>query len=58
MIKASKEDKVVIKRISYIHYPLRFHKDKENELQALINLGNKVNAITPAYAAMLSLKVR
>lgn len=38
-----------------IYYPVWFKKDK---VRALINFGNKVNTITPAYALKLSLKVR
>ena len=57
MIESSKKDEVVLKRVLYIHYPLRFRKDKKNKVQALINSGNEVNAITPAYALKLGLKI-
>ena len=57
MTEASKKDEVILERLSCIHYPLRFRKDKENEVQALIDLGGVVNAMTPAYASKLGLKV-
>ena len=55
--KASKEDEMVLKRVSCIHYPLRFYNNKKNEVGALINSGSKVNAMTPTYATKLDLKV-
>lgn len=56
---ASKEnDDIILNRISYIYYPLCFSKNKKNKIQALINSGSKVNAITPAYALKLALKIR
>ena len=58
MTEASKKDKVVLERVQCIYYPLRFYKDEKNEVRALINLGSKVNAMTPTYTAKLGLKVR
>ena len=52
--EASQED-VVLDRVFHICYLIRF---KKNEVQALINSGSKVNAITPGYASKLGLKVR
>ena len=50
------EDKpLMLDQVPYIHYPIRF---KKNEVQALINSGSKVNAMTPGYALKLGLKVR
>lgn len=39
---------VVIDHVLYIYYP---HQFKKNKIQALINLGNKINAITLVYAS-------
>ena len=60
MTEANKEDndEVVLVKVLYIHYPLRFRKDKENKVRALIDLGSEVNAITPTYALKLGLRVR
>lgn len=58
MIEANREDKVVLKRVLYIYYPLCFYKDKKNKVQALVNFSSKVNAITLAYILELDLKIR
>lgn len=50
LIEATKEDNIVLEKISYIHYPIWFKIDK---VRALINSGNKVNIMTPAYALKL-----
>ena len=55
--EASKEDNVVLNRVSYIQSPLHFCKDKKNKVQVLIDSDNKVNAMTPAYALELGLRV-
>lgn len=55
--EASKED-VVLKKIPYIYYPFCFHKDKKNEVRALINSNSKFNAMKPAYISKLGLRVR
>ena len=39
----------------YIHYPVRF---QEEQVRALLNSGSKVNAMSPAYAKRLGLKIR
>lgn len=44
-----KDDNMTLARISYIYYPLHFPKNI-NKIQALLNLGNEVNAITLVYA--------
>lgn len=54
---ASKEDEVVLEGVPCVYYPLRFRKDKENEVRALIDSGSEVNAITPTYASKLGLRV-
>ena len=46
---------VVLERVPYICYPVQFQKD---QVQALINSGSKVNAMTPAYALKLGLITR
>ena len=55
--ETSKEDDVVLERVPCIHYPLRFRKDTTG-VRALVDSGSEVNAMTPAYAAKLGLKVR
>lgn len=57
LIEASKEDKVVLGKIPYMHYSLRFQKDT-NKIWALLNLDSKVNTMTPAYALKLDFRVR
>lgn len=58
MIKASiKNILYPLKKVLYIYYPFRFQKDL-HETKALINLGNKINIMTPAYAAKLDLKIQ
>lgn len=52
MTKTSKKDKVVLKRVLYIYYLLYFQKNTI-EIKALLDFGNKVNAITPAYILKL-----
>ena len=42
----------LLKRILCIHYPLQFRKN-QYEIQALIDFGSKVNAMTPTYAKKL-----
>ena len=39
-----------------IYYPIQFKKS-EIQVQALINSGSEVNAMTPGYALKLGLKV-
>ena len=48
--EASKEaQEVILDQVPCIHYPVQFRKDKGATIQALIDLGSKVNAMTPAY---------
>ena len=60
MIGASKEaqEMIVLDRVSCIHYLVQFWKDKGVTIRALIDLGSKVNVMTPAYAKQLGLQVR
>ena len=44
-------------RVPCIYYPVQFKKDTA-EVQALIDLGSEVNAMAPAYAKKLGLRVR
>ena len=48
---------MTLERVPCIHYPFCFQKDTA-DIRALINLGSKVNAMTPAYASKLGLKVQ
>ena len=43
---------IVLDRVPCIYYPVQFQKDKAT-IWALIDFGNKVNAMTPAYAKQL-----
>lgn len=45
-----------LKRIPYIHYLMWLKKDLV-KIQVLLNSGNKVNTMTLAYTAKISLKV-
>ena len=53
--EANKE--VTLERVPYIQYPVQFQKDK-NGIQALLDLGSKVNAMNPAYAKKLKFHIR
>ena len=55
MTKTSKKDDVPLQRVLYIHYPIWF---KKKEVQALIDSGSEANAMTPAYASGLGLRVQ
>ena len=48
----------VLDRVSCIRYPIQFCKDKNKDVLALLDSRSEVNAITPAYAAHLGLKMR
>ena len=45
----------VIIRVFCIHYPVRFQENKE-QVRALLDSGNEVNIMSPAYAKKLGLK--
>lgn len=47
---------VILKWVPCIYYPVKFWKSEET-IQAEIDLGSEVNTMTPAYAAVLELKV-
>ena len=48
---------VTLERGPYIHYPLRYRKDTAG-VRALVDSDSEINAMTPAYAAKLGLKIR
>ena len=59
VIEVSKEaQKVNLDQVPCIYYLVQFRKNKRATIWALIDLGNKVNAMTPAYAKQLSLQVQ
>lgn len=59
MIKARKKIDLLppLKCVSCIYYLLRFKKNQA-EIPTLIDSGNEINVMTPAYVAKLGLKVR
>ena len=54
MIEDSQE--VTLERVPCIQYPVQFQKD-ENGIQALLDSDSKINAINPAYAKKLGLRI-
>ena len=48
---------MILDRVPCINYLLQFWKNKETTIWALIDLGSKVNAMTPAYAKQLGFQV-
>ena len=44
-----------LQRVPYIQYPIHF---QNNKVQVLIDFGNKVNAMTPAYTVKLGLTIQ
>ena len=48
----------ILDKIPCIYYLVQFRKDKNKDDLALFDSGSKVNAMTPAYANHLDLKVR
>ena len=53
-----KRKEVILDQVPCIRYPVQFRKDKRTTIQALINSGDKVNAMIPAYAKKLGLRTR
>ena len=47
-----------LERVPCIHYPVQFEGTNETQVQALIDSGSEVNAMTPAYASRLGLRAR
>lgn len=56
LTEASKENEVILAKISCIHYQHRFQKDTI-KMQALINFDSKANAMMQAYKLKLGLQV-
>ena len=52
-----KDEAVQLERIYYIHYPICFQKNSA-DIKALLDLGSKVNTMTPAIASKLGLRTR
>ena len=52
----NQDEKVVLEKVSCIHYPIWFQESQE-QVMALLNSGSKVNAMSPAYAKKLGLKI-
>ena len=48
----------VLDKFICIFYPVQIQKDESRGVLALLNSGSKVNAMTPAYAAQLCLKMQ
>ena len=48
----------VLDKVACICYLIQFRNDKGKDVLALLDFGSKVNAMIPAYAAYLGLKVR
>ena len=44
---------MILDRVSCIHFPLQFQKNKKTTIQTLINLDSKINAMTLAYTKRL-----
>ena len=59
MTSAKKTQKVkVLDRVFCICYLVQFQKDKDKNVLALLDFRSKINAMTLAYAAQLSLKMQ
>ena len=54
--ETSKKEFVSLERVSCIHYPLHIRKDNA-DVRVLIDSSSEINAMTPAYASKLGLKV-
>lgn len=53
-ITDNSKKKAMLKKISYINYPIQFN---QNKVQALVNKNNKINAIGFKYVQKLDLKI-
>ena len=51
-----REENIPLTRLPCIHYLVQFQKDP-NGTQALLDSGSKVNAMNPAYASRIGLRV-
>ena len=50
VIDIKKAQKMILDRVSCNNFQVQFRKNKRATIQAFINLGDKINPITPAYA--------
>ena len=48
----------ILDRVFCIYYLVQFWKHKDKDVLALLNFGNKVNAMTPDYIAQLGVKLQ
>lgn len=58
MTCAKGENIIVLDRVLCIHYPVLFQKRGKKVTKTLIDSGNEVNAITPAYTKQPGLQIR
>ena len=56
-VTGAREKDTPLVRVPYIHYPVQFRKD-DSETRALLDSGSEVNAMNPAYAKKLGLRIR
>ena len=56
MVTGIREKNILLAKVLCIYYSIQFRKDP-NGIQVLLNSGNEVNAINPAYTLRLSLQV-
>ena len=54
--KAQITQKVALDRVFYLYYLVQLQKDKGATIQALIDSGSNVNAMTPVYIKKLGLR--
>ena len=52
----NKNKDVVLKIVSYIHYPVQFQEGQE-QIRAMFNSGSRVNAMSLVYTKRLGFKI-
>ena len=52
------QEVIVLDRVPCLYYLVQFQKDKGATIWTLIDLGSKVNTMTPAYAKQLGLQIQ
>lgn len=57
MASTRSEDMIVLDKIPYIHYSIRFWKGRKEFTKAQINLDSEINVIILAYAKELGLQI-
>ena len=56
--ETSKENNIVLERVTCIYYPVQFKKNaNETQVQVLIDSSDEVNVMTPVYTLKLGFKV-